>query len=208
MNFGESSQTRGFFSAYGLDGHNTQERRISAARAEGDILDGLSNTIAVSESCTADSNVTYKVKGNIWFRSQAAAVMSPSECQINVDTANPNFFTPSTANVTTRGFSFADGRPGINGFQTAGPPNTLNCRNNTNAGSGHFGWNYGVVTASSYHSGGVNCLFADGAVKFISETINCGDQGSKRNRNSNIGPSDYGVWGALGSIHGGESVTL
>lgn len=30
---------------------------------------------------------------------------------------------------------------------------------------------YGAITARSYHSGGVNALFADGSVKFIKSTI-------------------------------------
>lgn len=44
----------------------------------------------------------------------------------------------------------------------------------------------GAMTARSMHSGGVNAVFADGAARFVAETI------------------DLKVWRALGSINGGE----
>ncbi|MGN1065665.1 MAG: DUF3567 family protein [Thermoguttaceae bacterium] len=43
------------------------------------------------------------------------------------------------------------------------------------------------VSARSRHSGGVNCVYADGSVHFISDTIN------------------VDVWRALGSTQGGET---
>ena len=51
----------------------------------------------------------------------------------------------------------------------------------------------------------------DGAVRFISDTINCGTVTSAcpgRGTTPIIGESPYGVWGALGSRDGGESVSL
>ena len=49
--------------------------------------------------------------------------------------------------------------------------------------------------------GGVNALFADGSVHFISETIDAGNQGAPEVTG---GASPYGVCGALGTINGGE----
>ena len=48
---------------------------------------------------------------------------------------------------------------------------------------------FAAITADSYHPGGVNCLFADGSVKFIKDSVN------------------GGVWRALGTIAGGEVVS-
>jgi prepilin-type N-terminal cleavage/methylation domain-containing protein/prepilin-type processing-associated H-X9-DG protein len=47
---------------------------------------------------------------------------------------------------------------------------------------------FAAITARSHHPGGVNALFADGNVRFISSSI------------------DANIWRALGTIQGGESV--
>ena len=44
---------------------------------------------------------------------------------------------------------------------------------------------------------------ADGAVRFISENINAGDQTAASVLS---GASPYGVWGALGTMASGETV--
>ena len=46
-------------------------------------------------------------------------------------------------------------------------------------------------------------LMADGSVRFITQTINCGNIAA---RPVVAGRSPYGVWGALGTIAGRESV--
>jgi prepilin-type N-terminal cleavage/methylation domain-containing protein/prepilin-type processing-associated H-X9-DG protein len=48
---------------------------------------------------------------------------------------------------------------------------------------------YAALTADSYHPGGVNCLFGDGSVKFIKDSIN------------------GQTWRALGTIAGGEVIS-
>ncbi len=48
---------------------------------------------------------------------------------------------------------------------------------------------YAALTADSYHPGGVNCLFGDGSVRFLKDTIN------------------GQAWRALGSIAGGEVIS-
>jgi prepilin-type processing-associated H-X9-DG protein len=66
---------------------------------------------------------------------------------------------------------------------------------------------------TSNHTGGVNCTFVDGSVHFISETINCGDTTAPGSNPTGyksymIGPSVYGVFGALGTPQGGEPASL
>ena len=79
------------------------------------------------------------------------------------------------------------------------PPNSPTCVG-PNVGPGIYD---GIYSANSYHPGGVNCGFGDGSVHFISQTINTGNLGLPE---VSSGTSPYGVWGALGSINGGEPV--
>ena len=65
-------------------------------------------------------------------------------------------------------------------------------------------WNSVMWAATSYHPGGVNAVFLDGSVRFISDTI---DTGNLALPPVASGPSPYGVWGALGSKNGGEVTT-
>jgi prepilin-type processing-associated H-X9-DG protein len=95
-----------------------------------------------------------------------------------------------------------------------------------------------MMPPTSNHPGGVNCGTADGSVTFINETIHViytnkmggpappsslpatvRNAVNKQNaivsgdaQHYNVydysGPSGFGVWGALGSINGGEPVTL
>jgi len=66
------------------------------------------------------------------------------------------------------------------------------------------GW--GIYSAQSNHTGGVNGVFFDGAVRFISETIDFGPADSVYIRTD--GPSPFGAWGALGTPDGGEATRL
>ena len=62
-----------------------------------------------------------------------------------------------------------------------------------------------VVPPASRHTGGVNAVFSDGSVHFVSNSI---DTGNLNARQTVSGPSVYGVWGALGSKNGGEIASL
>jgi prepilin-type processing-associated H-X9-DG protein len=71
-----------------------------------------------------------------------------------------------------------------------------------------------MLSVNSYHSGGVNAVYGDGSVKFISETINHISNGvnlstiDAGNPNAVTAQSPFGVWGATGSIDGGESAAI
>lgn len=72
------------------------------------------------------------------------------------------------------------------------------------------------MTPSSRHTGGVQVLMGDGAVRFVNETINnvssnppCASGTSQSTVSSNgcSGQSPFGVWGALGTMAGGETTS-
>ncbi len=59
---------------------------------------------------------------------------------------------------------------------------------------------------SSNHQGGCHVLMADGAVKFITDSIDAGDQTAPvpQTDTPNTERSPYGLWGALGTLSSSE----
>ncbi len=169
-----------------------------------DISDGLSNTIFMSERCKASFTRATSLVNEVDIRvGQAGNVAgldtAPILCYAQ---ATGNYFN---AGIQLKGYSgtrWTDGQVERVGFNTVLPPNAPGCfaNNNTNADS-----NMSVVPPTSRHPGGVNALMGDGSVRFISNTIDTGNLGVAQ---PTSGPSQYGVWGRLGSKAGGESVTL
>lgn len=170
----------------------------------GSVVDGTSNTIAASETVNNPGVPDYTgIKGGLY------PVRLTSAALCNVEARDPN-----DRNVirqggwSFRGNWFGDGRP-VNGqMGTVMPPNGVSC-----ADGGDGGW--AMAAASSNHTGGVNGLRVDGSVDFISDTVQTnltGQDGRTDGYEPIAGPlsgrSPYGIWGAMGSINGGESVSL
>ncbi|MEO1619153.1 MAG: DUF1559 domain-containing protein, partial [Planctomycetota bacterium] len=136
--------------------------------------------------------------------------MLPTECQPLVDVERPAFWAGATATVGPvdgRGFRWAEFRPNFSGFFTILPPNREICTEQ-NAG------NSGFYTASSRHQGGVHVLMADGAVIFLTDSIDAGSYAADnlavaggRNAYRGVGEaSPYGLWGALGTRGNKETI--
>ncbi|MDO5553580.1 MAG: DUF1559 domain-containing protein [Planctomycetia bacterium] len=109
------------------------------------------------------------------------------------------------------GRAFHSGLIWATGFNTILPPNAPSCitedqySRNTSPVISTFNGSNPIMTASSYHSGGANAALADGSVRFISDTIDCGDLDASP---VTSGSSPYGVWGAMGSKDGNEITSL
>jgi hypothetical protein len=166
-----------------------------------DITDGSSNTIAMSE----------RVWGNNLGITTAAGQDVRTATAHNVTGVNTNpgsCYAQATGKqfvgvqIKARfGFLWADGQAERMAFTTVLPPNAPSCTNDANVNADAAG---GVFNPSSYHPGGVLGLMTDGSVRFISETINCGNISAPP---VTAGVSPYGVWGALGTTEGNEPST-
>ncbi len=168
-----------------------------------DILDGLSNTIAAGEIATdlgdRDARTIATNRGWSFVRNFA-----PTECQPMLDPERPRYWleTQNVVGATSgRGFRWAEHIPNSSGFFTASPPNKEIC---TEQNSGNSGW----YTASSRHQGGAHVLMGDGAVIFMSDSVEAGDQyalGVNAYRKPGS-KSPYGLWGALGTRAAKETI--
>jgi prepilin-type processing-associated H-X9-DG protein len=158
------------------------------------VTDGSSNTIAFSEALTADNsdnkaryragvtppsgNANTSIDANkVW-----AAVLT------DLATCNQVYLAGTNPIGNNKGYRWGPGSPGITFFNTIVTPNSTQyqwsgCRFGC-PGCGNDFAQY--ITVSSKHSGGVNCLMADGSVKFMKNSIS------------------WPVWLALGTKSGGE----
>jgi hypothetical protein len=168
------------------------------------ITDGTSNTVAVSEALipfsTSDTTIH---SGAAKLTIHSGMNLYPSRC-LNVRDPLDSKKIAASYQVTNwqRGLKWADGQPGRSAFNTVMSPNGPTCSPN---GSGDA---WAILPASSNHTGGVNVGYIDGSVHFISDTINVNGLPDHEQGPNMSGKSPMGVWGALGSINGGESVSL
>lgn len=153
-----------------------------------DFVDGLSNTIAMSETITPgendakESHIAQGIKG---------LSLNPSLCLEAHDGEHADWWN------VRRGSRWADGALAISGFQTVLPPNSPTCLSD-------LGMEDPIASASSRHVDGVHALMLDGRVVYISDSIDCGDStqpGVSTGEDYALpgSQSPYGVWGALGT---------
>ena len=83
-------------------------------------------------------------------------------------------------------------------FFTILPPNSATCQTTSSS-------KVSLLTTNSYHQTGVTIAMCDASVRFISNTIDAGNPALTPPVET-LGPSRWGVWGALGTTKGGESV--
>jgi prepilin-type processing-associated H-X9-DG protein len=120
----------------------------------GDIRGGLSSTVAMSEWQKG-----VHVRGGksplrpVWLSGCTSEEQCPEACQsLSTETA--------TIALSTKGIAWSHASTAQTLYDHVGPPNSLSC---TESGAG--------IAASSMHPGGVNTLFADGHVRFLSNAI-------------------------------------
>ncbi|MGH7139973.1 MAG: DUF1559 domain-containing protein, partial [Pirellulales bacterium] len=178
----------------------------STQRSIAEILDGTSNTIAISEKALGPGLPSRSIMG-LGITGFAPAVTDPpannqgnngnptvclaqAQGRQYIATASP----PLSSNTT--GARWSMGHPYWGMFNTVLPPNSPTCYGCNSADPSTCN---GIFPPTSFHPGGVLGAMADGSVRFITEGIDCGSFG--------LAPSlSFGVWGALGTVQGGESM--
>ena len=180
-----------------------------------DITDGLSNTILLAEIATDQGDGDVRTSPALELGSQGSQVPvrgglfdMPRDGEQFIDVERPRFWNPAgdrfapklpSRSDEFRGMRWADARTVFTGVSTILPPNMYVQVAGKNISSPT------VAPPSSFHHGGVHVLLADGSVKYIIDSIECGNlyEGSVRlgmtGRLAPGNPSPYGIWGALGT---------
>ncbi|MCL2349217.1 MAG: DUF1559 domain-containing protein, partial [Planctomycetaceae bacterium] len=186
-------------------------------RSFASVTDGLSNTLFWAESCTSigrgfnNNSSNNKLKPGLV--SSAVFYTDAIVPQTCAEHRGPNGTLRKDINSAVfwdaRGQRWGDARSVYTRANTMIPPNGPSCVAGTEV--------WAMVSPSSNHTGGVNIALGDGSVQFVSDTIGCGRLDLKLGEDNGYtggqtryygGPSTYGVWGALGSREGGESVAI
>jgi prepilin-type N-terminal cleavage/methylation domain-containing protein/prepilin-type processing-associated H-X9-DG protein len=177
--------------------HDRKNNRAWGRRLE-DMLDGLSNTAAMSERALGDTNVNaYNMKGDWVLNNVFNTTGNGGQSAVNI-TAAINVratcqatATPATLDVSNNesdgGGSWFQGNHIFTLYNHVAPPNTRGCMapNANNNGGG----NHGSTPPTSYHPGGVNVLMADSSVRFVRESVSAD------------------IWSALGGVKDGIPVS-
>jgi prepilin-type N-terminal cleavage/methylation domain-containing protein/prepilin-type processing-associated H-X9-DG protein len=169
------------------------------------VIDGTSNTVFLAEKLIQDYHqgrlTRVKVNGGTVWNTHTGPTLraNPGICLTEVV---GGWYADPTKVKGFSGDRWGDGNFERTFIQTILPPNGPSC----SAGGG-VGGNAtdSIATVSSNHPGGAHVLMVDGSVQFITDSINTGNLGLPA---ANSGPSNYGVWGALGTKDGGETVQL
>jgi type II secretory pathway pseudopilin PulG len=185
------------------------------------ITDGTSHTLAISETGVTEPSLTdftgrsikYAITNSV---ASLGATGMTANCMNTVD-PNDRRLVKSTTYATNvadthnarRGYTLYSAAVFVTGFTAMLPPNTPHCASSGTVTTASSGGSWGVFSANSYHVGGVNAVMFDGSVHFISDTINAVSSGLTNPPQQVVdGPSQFGIWGALGSINGGETAAF
>jgi prepilin-type N-terminal cleavage/methylation domain-containing protein/prepilin-type processing-associated H-X9-DG protein len=203
-NRGDSTPEAGSSLSRGVFGNSNDTCRVRQ------VTDGLSTTVLLGEARigngTADSSTGWQ------YVSGYGNSTNPQSCLAVISTGGYSSPSPEIGTngiYDQPGICWMNSVAGHTGFYTVLPPNGPRCSSQP-AGSG--GGDV-VLPVSSHHGNGATVVMCDGAVTYVENSIDVGSLGTGF-RIYTFGdadyrkPSVYGVWGALGTPFGGESVRL
>lgn len=167
------------------------------------ISDGTSQTLMLSEAAIGIQGSTDPIAGLAASTTFGTAPSAATDCSTRAETGAISGDVVSVLNGN-KGQLWGDSNPGHSCFFTVLPPNGASCT--ATAGSTALN-SPTVVSASSYHGGGVTVAMCDGSISFITVSIWAGDPSASRPGKTSTTPSVYGVWGQLGTRNCGEVIT-
>jgi prepilin-type N-terminal cleavage/methylation domain-containing protein/prepilin-type processing-associated H-X9-DG protein len=177
------------------------------------ITDGTSKTIMLGEAVVGINGSTHPISGlaagvtmtKVASPGNSATPYGALAC--STQRTSSGYAAGSTTNVANgnSGQNWGHGDPPFGVFYTVLAPNGPSCTATATTTIANFPT---VISASSYHPGGVNVAMCDGSVRFVSETIDAGDpsQTSTVPMANTSRPSVYGIWGALGTHRANENL--
>ncbi|MDR1494395.1 MAG: DUF1559 domain-containing protein [Planctomycetaceae bacterium] len=187
--------------------------------------DGLSHSILISERVGKPQDINTavefnSVKGGI-LAGETASWTNPQTCMTYKGSGNIYANYGQAKPLAGQGTYFGYYGHCYARFNTILPPNSPSC---AYAGGTRMFTDASLLPPTSNHTGGVTAGFADGSVAFISDTIQAtfgstvpsgnmagqlwSGNAMKKADYAYSGQSAFGLWGALGSINGGESAAI
>ena len=204
------------------------------------VSDGTSNTMMLSEGTLGMANSdnpeqprTQIIKrglalgpyggNNLWmeiWRNPADCAMARGPNGMMAPRADGG--NPGGTYNSLMGWKFTSAASFVSAYHAVLPPNSPACGSTAGETSGGIaeGASLGttinyqtLMSASSFHTGGVNAALVDASVRFFSDSISATGgtayahigATSSGGWHNYSGPSPYGVWGALGTARGAES---
>ena len=189
---------RGPFADSRVPGNNSAYQYVQLNK----ILDGTSKTFLLGEGVVG--TLTNDVKSGLAVGVGIQPNTAATTCSAKAAGGALTGTTASTAGQGP-GHRWGDWRDVCENVYTKIPPNGVACSDSSNPES------TAAIPPSSWHPGGVNMAMCDGSVRFFTDEIDAGDQTATPPWPSSqtiTYASYYGVWGALGSIQGGETKTV
>jgi prepilin-type processing-associated H-X9-DG protein len=209
--YADTSSRRGPFQNINITANSSGTETFSALYGRytsvKDILDGLSKTLAYTEHVVINGTIT---RGPIFAKPAwsvsgwGGAASVPATC-IN---ATPAPFASPSAAAAWNGGHWASQEWGAARIYTIMPPNSAPAC--YSGALNQYALQYALMNPASWHDGGVNALMLDGAVRFVADGIDAGSPNGPAGSNGDnyVGPSKWGIWGAMGTHNSAEVIAL